>query len=732
MKPAINYTRAALRFGFCSYAAAWLSFCAFGQGVHLVPASTVPRIQLTGENFQIFSNGKYFTDSTPGRTMSRYGVLGADLGFPVVYPDKILFLFGDTLAVYSTGSAFGTKYFLAAGSGADDSIGYIPNVDLSQCHYIGDVDQQLAAGGNASVPFGGCPAIRFYQNPHRGPTDHIFEATTISGLQAGEGLGPFQTPSGAVDYNGRLYMFYIVKYQDAKPHFALESIVARSDQESSAWSDTNPPTFTRLYTVSSHPAIADPNNLPPEAGDNGKFMFNPPVVMDAQTLSSVSWKQGLPPALQSAAKVAFVFGSSWAYNQSNLYLAAFSLADIEAGTSKWFYYAGQNRDTNTWSNDEKAAVPLLPDAPGIGNHSVLWSSALQRFILMSGNIVARFSPTPWGSWGGAVPVFPPNSSWASKLIHHPGADPITRSVIPVYNPKTGAVADLNSNATGVPYGPNLIDQFTQNPDGSVTAYYTMSTWNPYEVFLASSTFKAGPVPGPIESAASLDSSFVAPDSIAVILSKELANGTYQAAGAHPTTSLGGASVLVQDSVGVTGQALLYYVSPERITFVVPSGLAAGPATVTVLNGSTLVYSTTTRIAPLAPALFSADGSGTGPAAAIFLGVGADGKRTVGYTYTCGAAQGSCVATALDLSAAPNGAYLEFYGTGLRDNPGIRTVGVSIGGIPCAVTYAGSQNQYPGMDQVNVLVSPKLMGKGEVDVNLIVNGSPANTLRVAFK
>ena len=31
--------------------------------------------------------------------MSRYGVLGTDLGYPVVYPDKIVFLFGDTMAV---------------------------------------------------------------------------------------------------------------------------------------------------------------------------------------------------------------------------------------------------------------------------------------------------------------------------------------------------------------------------------------------------------------------------------------------------------------------------------------------------------------------------------------------------------------------------------------------------------------------------------------------------------
>ncbi len=69
------------------------------QNFSIVPGSTEPRIQLTGENFQIFSNGKYFTDTVPGQTMSRYGVFGTDLGYPVTYPDKILLLFGDTMAV---------------------------------------------------------------------------------------------------------------------------------------------------------------------------------------------------------------------------------------------------------------------------------------------------------------------------------------------------------------------------------------------------------------------------------------------------------------------------------------------------------------------------------------------------------------------------------------------------------------------------------------------------------
>ena len=313
---------------------------------------------------------------------------------------------------------------------------------------------------------------------------------SISGLMADEGTGPFRTPSGAIDVNGTLYMFYVTQVQDAEPHYALKSILAKADQPAGAWSDSTPPTFTRLQTVSSHPPIADPANLPPEETDYGKFMFNSPVVMDASAVSAFGLTQ-LPAELQTASKIAFVFGSSWRYNRSNLYLAAFSLADIEAGPAKWFYFTGLTGGAATWSTDEKLASPLIPGLAAVGNHSVVWNPALNSFILMYGNIVCRFAPTPWSAWSDPILVLTPQSDWASKLLHHPGLDSITRSIIPIYNSTTGNQVNLDGDATGIPYSPYLIDKYTQNPDGSVTVYFAMSGWDPYQVWLMSSTFIAG-------------------------------------------------------------------------------------------------------------------------------------------------------------------------------------------------------------------------------------------------
>ena len=167
----------------------------------------------------------------------------------------------------------------------------------------------------------------------------------ISGLLAGESQAILRVPTGGFAYNDRLYMFYITMIQDpgTVKYFALQSIAARSEQSPGSWSNAAPPTFGRLYTVSSHPPIADPANPPSQAGDIGKFMFNSPVVMDAATIAGAGLTQGLPAALQNVANVVFVFGTSWRPTASNSYLAAFSLTDADAGPSKWLYYKGGNQ-----------------------------------------------------------------------------------------------------------------------------------------------------------------------------------------------------------------------------------------------------------------------------------------------------------------------------------------------------------------------------------------------------
>lgn len=485
--------RQSLRLGLCAAVAVLLGAQpAFSQGIQFVSGSTTPLVQLTGEHFQIQADDVYFSAPTSSATLSRYGVVGTDLGHSLVFPDKIVFFFGDTVGAYRTGD----RYYVSRGNpaGTGDSIGYIPNVDWSQCRYIGDVADQLAKGVRSpSVNPDACPTLRFFTNPLRGVDEHVFKPFVISGLAPDESQGTFRVPTSAIAYDDRVYVFATTKFQDARPldHFWLQSIVAKSDQSPIVWSDTNPPTFSKLYTVTSHATIDDPANPPDAKEDAGKLMSVRAVVMDVGAIADAGLTRNLPRELQIA-DVAFLWGSSWHATLSNLYLAAVSMRDIEAGTAKWFYYAGNNR----WSSTEKDAVELLA-TNDLTHHAVAWNAELGRFVLMrgaEGKIVAQFSTAPWGPWSTPVTVFSRADEWFGKLLHRPGADGIVQSLVPIYN-RDGSRVEMPDGDTGVPYSPNVIDKFTRNADGSVTLYYTLSTWNPYQVLLMSSTFRKVPSPG---------------------------------------------------------------------------------------------------------------------------------------------------------------------------------------------------------------------------------------------
>jgi hypothetical protein len=468
---------------------------ALAQDVQFVPGSTIPRVQLTGEHFQISVDGRYHSEPTPAATLSRYGVLGTDLGHPLVFPDRIVLLFGDTVGAYRSGD----RYLQSRGNpiGAGDSIGYIQNGDFSGCRYIPDIADQLARG--IPTPVGdqsACPVIRFYTNPLRGVDEHVFKPLVIAGLAPDESQATFRVPTSALTYRDRVYVFHTTRMQDARPinSFVLQSVLAKSDQSPDVWSDTSPPSFTKLYTVSSHADVVDPANPPPVAG-GGKMIWVKTLVMDSGEIANLGLARGLPPELQTAPEVVFLFGTSWRARESNLYLAAFALRDIEAGRARWFYFAGGSR----WSAREGDAAGLLA-TDDAAHHSVTWNDVLRCFVLMrnvNGGIVAQFAQAPWGPWSAPQEILSRTDAWGMRLLHRPGQDRILQSLIPIYT-RNGSPVEYDDEP-GVFYSPTVIGNPTPNPDGSVTLYYTVSTWSPYQVFLASSIFRrapAVPAPGP--------------------------------------------------------------------------------------------------------------------------------------------------------------------------------------------------------------------------------------------
>jgi uncharacterized protein (TIGR03437 family) len=103
-----------------------------------------------------------------------------------------------------------------------------------------------------------------------------------------------------------------------------------------------------------------------------------------------------------------------------------------------------------------------------------------------------------------------------------------------------------------------------------------------------------------------------------------------------------------------------------------------------------------------------------------------------YAYQCGAAPGSCVPKPIDLGDSTGQVFLELFGTGIRGRNALADVAVSVGGVLVSPQYAGAQSQYPGMDQVNILLPPALAGRGALTIDLSVAGQPANPVAINVK
>lgn len=198
------------------------------------------------------------------------------------------------------------------------------------------------------------------------------------------------------------------------------------------------------------------------------------------------------------------------------------------------------------------------------------------------------------------------------------------------------------------------------------------------------------------------------------------------------SSLGGASISITDSTGKPASASIYYAGFSQMNFVVPEGLAAGPASVTITNSSGKSATYAVNIAAIAPALFSGDSSGKGSAAAVVITVAPDNTVTTSFTSVCTVSPLVCRTVPIDLGPAGTQVFLSLYGTGIRGVSSVSGVRAVVGGETASVFYAGAQGSFPGLDQVNILLSRTLAGKGEVDLALDIDGVRANTLKVNIK
>jgi Domain of unknown function (DUF4185) len=177
----------------------------------------------------------------------------------------------------------------------------------------------------------------------------------------------------------------------------------------------------------------------------------------------------------SAGKGLLIWGSG-KHRKSDIFLAYVPLDKI-TNKSALLFFAGFDYQSSKpiWESQESMARPLF-QAGCVGELSVRWNYYLGKWIMLyncelcnTSGIIVRLADNPWGPWSAPKIIFDPDDAYG-KYMHIPGQDNLHDS------------GRDGPNDRGNEYGPYQMTPYCTGVKGRYTKiYFTMSTWNPYQV-----------------------------------------------------------------------------------------------------------------------------------------------------------------------------------------------------------------------------------------------------------
>jgi uncharacterized protein (TIGR03437 family) len=265
--------------------------------------------------------------------------------------------------------------------------------------------------------------------------------------------------------------------------------------------------------------------------------------------------------------------------------------------------------------------------------------------------------------------------------------------------------------------------------GTVTISATGATNSPQTVSVTL-TVTAATVQLTTKNSASFGIVALAPDMIAFSEAPGIAPALVVAPGNPWPNTLGSVSLEITDSQGQTGLAPLYYVTTNAMSYLIPAGTALGVATAKLTTSTGATITGTFTVEQVSPGLFTANASGSGVPAGIWLRFGANGAQSYDYLFDPAKPLGSRVPVPVDLGASGDQVFLSLYGTGFRN---ASQATATVGGLNVPVSAFAAVGVYQGEDVVNIGPLPRsLAGRGAVDVVTMFDGKPANTVAVNIK
>ena len=242
--------------------------------------------------------------------------------------------------------------------------------------------------------------------------------------------GAFEIPSGGISVNNVIYVVCTTDHSEKKT--MGRSVLARSEDDGR--------TFKMLYELS------------------GTKFINVSFVEESDWV--------------------YIYGSG-DYRKSDAYLARVKPAEI-GERSKLSYYAGNSgAERPRWSPNEAEAAPLFHHAQ-IGEFSVTYVKEVQRYVMLYNaaeprGITMRSAAAVWGPWSGGTVLFEPKRDNGYGHFMHISAK-VRENADTLSDPK-------RADQWGGEYGPYIMGRFTTGSRQRCRIFYTMSTWNPYQVMV---------------------------------------------------------------------------------------------------------------------------------------------------------------------------------------------------------------------------------------------------------
>lgn len=244
--------------------------------------------------------------------------------------------------------------------------------------------------------------------------------------------GPFDIPSGGISVNGKMYVVFTTDFP-GKAATMGRSVLAVSTDDGK--------TFAQVYSLSTTKFI----NVSLWQADGWIYIF-----------------------------------ASGPYRKSSPYLARVRPARIEDKSALQYFTRLDAEGRPKWTVLEDSAAPLFVHNV-IGEFSVAYVKQVGRYVMLYNStdprgIIMRSSSKPWGPWSDSDVIFNPwRDGGYGHFMHVPAQ---------FNKDDDDHLSDPGREGIwGGEYGPYIISRYTTGKKGACRIYFTMSTWNPYQVMV---------------------------------------------------------------------------------------------------------------------------------------------------------------------------------------------------------------------------------------------------------